>query len=645
MAVQRDINYTISFGDPAVVDGLSVHSKEFDETFYYEGTLGITYEKEKTKFRLWAPTASEAKVVLYKKWDDEASSEHVMTRAEKGTWTLVLYEDLEGLYYTYKVKIGSEWNEAADPYAKAVGVNGDRGYILNLETTHPKHWMKDKPHFTEPTDAILYELHVRDLSMHPESGMCHKGKFLALTEVGTTGPNEIPTGIDHIKSLGVTHVQLLPIFDYSTDSVDETCLEKEQYNWGYDPKNYNAPEGSYSTDPYNPISRIMELKQTIQTLHDNGLRVVMDVVYNHVYDAYRMNFMKLVPGYYFRYKDEQTLSNGSACGNDVASERHMVRKFIIDSVKYWASEYNLDGFRFDLMGLHDVDTMNEIRAELDKIDPSILIIGEGWDLATELCSESKANQKNAQKMPRIAHFNDVIRDGLKGSVFYHEVLGLVNGNPKALIDVQSGIAGAIRYSDTIHSFADEPNQAVTYVEAHDNHTLWDKLLITNPNDTVETIKKMHKLCTAIVLTSQGIAFLHAGQEFMRTKGGDENSYKSSTKINQLDWVRCAAFQEEVDYVRRLIALRKTEPAFRLQTADKIRQCLQFIAAPDGVLAYSIRDEQNNKQLFVAHNTNRQAASVTLSTNQEWTVLFGQEHIINHTNTLSIAAFGSVVLSQ
>ncbi|MCA1030795.1 type I pullulanase [Bacillus timonensis] len=649
MAVQRELDYNISYGDPSVTNGLSVFSKEFDDAFFYSGNdLGVTYTVEKSIFKLWAPTASEASVVLYETWDGEAVLEKKLERLDKGVWAIELEGDFEGRLYTYKVKIADTWNEAADPYARAVGVNGDRSAIVDLTKTNPNNWRKEKPNFGNATDAIIYELHVRDLSMHPLSGITNKGKFLGLAESETKGPNGIKTGLDHIKNLGITHVQLLPIYDYSTDSVDETQLERPQYNWGYDPKNYNVPEGSYSTNPYEPATRINELKQLVQTLHNNGLRVIMDVVYNHVFDAFRMNFMKLVPGYYFRYNEDGTLANGSACGNDTASERKMVRKFIVDSVCYWAEEYNLDGFRFDLMGLHDVDTMNEIRNELDKIDPTILMIGEGWVLETPLPEEKKANQTNASKMPRVAHFNDYLRDGLKGSVFFEDENGFVNGKEEMELEMKRGIVGGIAYSDAIQTFADEPDQTVTYVEAHDNHTVWDKLQLTNPQDTIEIRKKMHKLASAIVLTSQGISFIHAGQEFMRTKGGNENSYKSSTEVNQLDWERCAENEQEVEFMRRLISLRKIHSAFRMTSADQIREHLFFEESPSNCVAYSIRNHANGnkaKHLFIIHNANREDVTIQVPSCLKWKVLFGEENIVyKRDKSIQVKSLSTVILS-
>ncbi|MGF9853283.1 type I pullulanase [Bacillus paramobilis] len=629
--------------------GKVIRSEEFDKLFYYSGNdLGNIYTPQHTKFRVWAPTASEAKLVTYKKWNDKIGTEINMQQGEKGTWKAELKGNQKGLFYTYKVRIGDKWTEAVDPYARAASVNGDKGAVVDLEETNPKKWKANKsPKFKNPEDAIIYELHVRDLSIQPESGIKQKGKYLGVTEKGTRGPEGVKTGLDHMKDLGVTHVQLLPIFDYA--SVNEENLNEPQYNWGYDPKNFNVPEGSYSTNPYEPTVRITELKQMIQTLHDNNLRVVMDVVYNHMYNAAESNFHKLVPGYYYRYNEDGTFANGTGVGNDTASERKMMRKFMVDSVAYWAKEYNLDGFRFDLMGIHDYETMNEIRNAVNQIDPSIILHGEGWDLNTPLAAELKANQKNAEKMKGIAHFNDNIRDGLKGSVFEEKENGFVNGKENMEDRIKKGITAGIDYDINSSTYQD-PEQVLTYVEAHDNHTLWDKLELTNPDDSEEVRKQMHKLSSSILLTSQGIPFLHAGQEFMRTKYGDHNSYKSPDSINQMDWLRRAAFNNEVDYMKGLIELRKKYPAFRMTSAEQIKKQVSFIDTPKNVVAYSIKGNGNKNEYFmVTHNANRETVDITLPSKGSWKVLVDGKQAgsktlyVVHDNKIKVPALSSLVL--
>ncbi|PEF32919.1 type I pullulanase [Bacillus wiedmannii] len=631
--------------------GKVIRSEEFDHSFSYGGNdLGNIYTPQHTKFRVWAPTASEAKLVTYKKWNDKIGIEVNMQQGEKGTWKAELKGDQKGLYYTYKVKIGDKWTEAVDPYARAASVNGDRGAVVDLEETNPKKWKANKkPKLNNPEDAIIYELHVRDLSIQPESGIKQKGKYLGVTEKGTRGPEGVKTGLDHMKDLGVTHIQLLPIFDYA--SVNEETLKEPQYNWGYDPKNFNVPEGSYSTNPYEPTVRITELKQMIQTLHDNNLRVVMDVVYNHMYNAAESNFHKLVPGYYYRYNEDGTFANGTGVGNDTASERKMMRKFMVDSVTYWAKEYNLDGFRFDLMGIHDYETMNEIRKAVNQIDPSIILHGEGWDLNTPLAAELKANQKNAEKMKGIAHFNDNIRDGLKGSVFEEKENGFVNGKENMEDRIKKGITAGIDYDINSSTYQD-PEQVLTYVEAHDNHTLWDKLELTNPGDSEEVRKQMHKLSSSILLTSQGIPFLHAGQEFMRTKYGDHNSYKSPDSINQMDWLRRATFNNAVDYMKGLIDLRKNYSAFRMTSAEQIKKQVSFINAPKNIVAYSIDSKGNgnkNEYFMVAHNANRENVDITLPSKGPWKVLVDGKQAgsktlyVVHDNKIKVPALSSLVL--
>lgn len=631
--------------------GKVIRSEEFDKLFYYSGNdLGNIYSPQHTKFRVWAPTASEAKLVTYKKWNDKIGTEINMQQGEKGTWKAEIKGNQKGLFYTYKVKIGDKWTEAVDPYVRAASVNGDKGVVIDLNETNPKKWKANKkPEFKKPEDAIIYELHVRDLSIQPESGIKQKGKYLGVTEKGTKGPEGVKTGLDHMKDLGVTHVQFLPIFDYA--SVNEETLNEPQYNWGYDPKNFNVPEGSHSTNPYEPTVRITELKQMIQVLHDNNLRVVMDVVYNHMYNAAESNFHKLVPGYYYRYNEDGTFANGTGVGNDTASERKMMRKFMVDSVTYWAKEYNLDGFRFDLMGIHDYETMNEIRKAVDQIDPSIILHGEGWDLNTPLAAELKANQKNAEKMKGIAHFNDNIRDGLKGSVFEEKENGFVNGKQNMEDRIKKGITAGIDY-DTNSSTYQDPEQVLTYVEAHDNHTLWDKLELTNPGDSAEVRKQMHKLSSSILLTSQGIPFLHAGQEFMRTKYGDHNSYKSPDSINQMDWLRRAAYNNEVDYMKGLIDLRKKYPAFRMTSTEQIKKHISFIDAPKNVIAYSIDGKGNgnkNENFMVAHNANRESVDITLPSKGPWKVLVDGKQAgsktlyVVHNNKIKVPALSSFVL--
>lgn len=613
------------FNEKEVIMGDVIGSASFEKLFYYEGNdLGNTYSVNKTSFKVWAPTANEISLVSYKKWDDKIGIEFIMKKGEKGTWTFDLEGDQKGTFYTYKVKIGEVLNEVVDPYAHSVAANGDRGAVIDLKETNPKIWKQsEKPNFINLNDAIIYELHVRDFSIDENSGMVNKGKFLAFTETATKGSDGKPTGVDYIKGLGVTHVELMPIFDYA--SVDETSI-KPQFSWGYDAKNFNAPEGSYSTDPYNPSTRVKELKQAVQSLHNNGLRVIMDVAYTHMYSNANSSLNKLVPGYF--YRDSKDVINTSASGNTVVSENAMARKFIVDSVMYWAKEYNLDGFRFDLVGLLDIKTMNEIRKKISSIDPSILIIGEGSDLGTAPSEETKATQNNTSKMPGITNFNHIIRDGIKGSISDAKANGFVNGKVQSEIDIKKGIVGGIDYSSDIKTWGKiEPVQSINYAEDHGNNTLWDKLLITNPKDNDAIRLKMHRMADAIVLTSQGIPFFQAGQEFLRTKAGKANSNKSPDSVNMLDWTRKSQNTDTVDYFKGLIELRKAHPAFRMTSADMIKSNLNFLDVPENVVAYEMNYNANMDtwdNIVVAFNANKEEKVIKLSKKGTWNIVVNGE---------------------
>ncbi len=633
-------------------------SLEFDEKFFYQGDdLGPSYSKESTKFRLWAPTATAAELLVYSAAADSTPSKTVpMAKSAKGTWTAELSGDQHLTIYTYRVKLGELWSEAVDPYVQAATVNGTKGVVVDLAQTNPVGFIgHSKPAFSGvATDAVFYELHVRDLSVDPSSNIQTKGKFLGLTETGTKNPSgKTKTGIDAILDLGVTHLQLLPIYDYKT--VDET--RDDQFNWGYDPLNFNVPEGSYSTKPADPLNRIIELKQTIQFLHSKNLRVVMDVVYNHVFDAGSHSFEKLVPGYFFRKQADGSFANGTGVGNEVASERSMASKYIVDSALYWAREYHLDGFRFDLMGILDVDTMNKIRSGVDQIDKDFLIIGEGWNMGDILSAEKKANQLNASQMPRIAHFNDGIRDGLKGSVFKAEENGWASGRPSNKAEVMSGITGEIEYSRTIVGSwgASSPQQSVSYVEAHDNLTLFDKLKSSMPTSSDAERKRVFALASSVAILAQGVPFIHAGQEFMRSKGGDENSYKSPDSVNSLKWNDREKNAAMVNYFKGLIQIRKDNPAFRMATTADVKKRLKFASTPSDVIAYSLdASKQSNgvKRIFVVHNSSKKAKTVKLPIKASWKTLasglqanpngFGKSKTIA---TVTVAPQSTVVLSS
>ena len=580
---------------------LFVRSNDFDNYFSYDGELGALYEKEGTLLRVWTPTAKSVEVWIYA--DDSfkgPSTKIEMVQKPKGIFEAYLPGDQHGTIYVYKILfLNNRESISVDPYARATTVNGMKSVIADLNRTNPDGWGERLPAFGLPEEAIIYELHIRDFSISETSGIVNKGKFLGLTEKNTQNASGRKTGLDYLIDLGITHIQILPMFDYAT--VDEANLTEPQYNWGYDPLNYNVPEGSYSTDPFDPFNRIFELKQMIRTLHENGLRVIMDVVYNHVYDPKDQALERTVPGYFYRYNADGSLANGTGVGNDTASERHMMRKYIIDSVKYWAKEYHLDGFRFDLMGIHDSVTMNAIREALDKIDPSIIIIGEGWEMSTPLPEDLKASQRNAQAMPRIAHFNDSIRVALKGSDFGDEKdRGFISGKNYLEDLLLRNIKGAMHLSSR-SSYVD-PEQVIQYVEAHDNLTLYDKLLRSNPDDSEEVRIKRHTLATSIVLLSQGVPFIHGGQEFLRTKAGVANSYQSPDEINQFEWERVTTFQESVAYVKGLIALRKSEYLFRLHTHEEIDTHFTMLSENFNIVAFSLTNSE--KKYIVIFNGNR-----------------------------------------
>lgn len=562
------------------------NSKAFNKKYNYDGEdLGVTYSTQVSLFKVWSPYAEQISLMLYKSGEgNNLLREIPMQYSEKGIWKAEIERDLKGIYYTYKVEQKDGIYEVVDPYAKAVGINGKRGMIIDLKETNPKGWEQHKrPQLGRMTDAIIYELHIRDLSTDPHANIKNKGKYLAFTETGTTTVNGDKTGIDHIKELGATHVQLLPCTDFS--SIDESKRESQFFNWGYDPENFNVPEGSYATDAYDGRVRIKEFKQAVMALHENGLGVIMDVVYNHTHENNKSKLNLLVPGYYYRKTEEGEFSNGSGCGNEIASERFMVRKMIMDSVVYWIQEYKIDGFRFDLMGVLDIKTMNAIRKAAAEINPSIILYGEGWSGGMCSLPESKRAVKiNAMQLHHVGVFNDDLRDAIKGNVFNPFGKGFISGESNMEESVKMGVAGAIRhkqidYSKVIYSkapYARGPEQCINYVSVHDNLTLWDKIEASSKEETLEEKIKMQKLSNAIILTSQGIPFLHAGVEFCRTKYGDENSYKSPDSINQLNWLRKAEFREVFNYYKGLIALRKAHPAFRLYTAKQIQKSLSFM---------------------------------------------------------------------
>lgn len=585
-----------------------------DEGVSQETDFGVTIYKDKTVFKVWAPTTDSMNVRLYERGDGECYIKSViMQKDESGFFTVSVPGNLEGLYYTYLAARGDTVIEGVDPYARTTGVNGKRGMIIDLKKTNPIGFEKDKPMILDnPVDAVIYELHIRDLGKDKKSGIKMPGKFLSLTEHGTQNVEGLSTGLDHMKELGITHIHLLPIYDYA--SVDET--KENQFNWGYDPENYNVPEGSYATNPYDGVVRITEMKQMIMELHKNGIGVIMDVVYNHTYQT-DSNLNRMVPDYYYR-KDGALFTNGSGCGNELATERPMVRKYIVDSIVYWATEYHLDGFRFDLMGVYDIETMCEIRKALLEVNPQILLYGEGWTGGdSSLDPQLAATKDHTSQMEGIAAFNDDIRDAIKGHVFTDTERGFVSGAAGAETKLEFGIAGAVMDEpdgDT-KAWAVQPSQSVNYASAHDNLTLWDKLAISCPEEDEETRIKMNLLSAAIVITSQGIPFFQAGEEILRSKEDakgvyHENSYNESDSINSIKWENKTKYQEVFQFYRGLIALRKEHALFRMHTSEDVKKNLTFI---DGLntntVGYVLRDKSgsrtDNEEIVVLLNGSKQ----------------------------------------
>lgn len=576
----------------------------------YEGDdLGYRYGPSATKFRLWAPDAEAVSVHLYDSPEGGEPEPHLMAPDIGGTWVTRVPGDLRGRYYLFLLTRKGETREVMDPYAVAAGVDGHRAMVVNLRETDPPNWESHpRPLLTQPTDAVLYEIHVRDLTMHPESGVRQKGKFLGFAERGTRGPEGVKTGLDHLVELGVTHVHLLPIADFAT--VDER--NPEEYNWGYDPQNYNLPEGSYATDP-NGTARIWEFKQLVKSLHEAGLLVVMDVVYNHTYLG-MSPFEAIAPEYFFRYDADGTLSNGSGTGNETASERPMVRKYIVDSVSFWAREYRVDGFRFDLMALHDMETMRAVREALDRIDPSIIIYGEPWTGGPSPLDPARRLTRGNQRGMGIAIFNDHFRSAIKGDNDGWS-RGFATGDGADHLAIMRGVTGSIQFGPDLVDFALHPAESVNYVSSHDNLTLWDKLLRSNPEATEEVRVRMDLLCQAIVLTSQGIPFLHGGEELLRTKGGHHNSYKAGDEVNRLDWNQKADYPGVFEYYRSLIALRKAHPAFRLPTADLVRKHLTFLdSVPKPAVGFLLGDHAGGdlwRKILVVYNPSRHPMTLPL----------------------------------
>lgn len=568
----------------------------------------VSYSADDTYFALWAPSAEAVRLTIYPTGEGGVSdAQYAMSRTSEGRWMKHLKGRLAGKFYTFEVKVSGQWlGETTGIFCKATGVNGRRAAIIDIAKTNPEGWEGDRrPEQKDFSDIILYEMHHRDFSMGEDSGIKHKGKFLALTESGTCNPNGLATGIDHLKELGITHVHLLPSFDFA--SIDEKHPETS-YNWGYDPLNYNVPEGSYSTDPYDPHVRIKEFKQMVMALHKAGLRVVLDVVYNHVYDVDASPFERTVPGYFFRHKGDGSLSNASGCGNEMASNMPMMRKYMVESILYWIDEYHIDGFRFDLMGVHDIETMNAIRLAIDEVEPSIFIYGEGWTASTPAFPYSKlALKSNLYKLPRMSAFGDELRDALRGEWTDDKEGAFLIGEPGYEESVKFGIVGAIRHpqikydavNHTKTPWSNEPTQMISYVSCHDDMCLADRINTTLINkkrrrkqsdNPIQERVRLQKLAETVVLTSQGIPLIWCGDEFMRNKKGVRNSYNRPDSVNAILWSYKTEHNDVFEYVSRLVSMRKEHRAFRMGEADLVRANLKFIPTENNVVAYMLNGE-------------------------------------------------------
>ena len=615
----------VGYGEKAVVPTEIFDSAYFAEHYHYDGTdLGAVVNGDTTTFKVWAPTASRVVLNLFEAGDGGTAYKRVeMERGEKGVWAHT--EGCgHGTYYTYQVTTCVGTQEAVDPYAKAAGVNGNRGMVVDLSRTDPVGWASadlNDP-ISNYSEAVIWEVHVRDFSNKIEASQ-YRGKYLAFTETGLVNEYGKAVGVDYLKELGITHVHLLPVYDYAT--VDESNPDSA-FNWGYDPKNYNVPEGSYSTNPYNGQVRITEFKQMVQALHEAGIGVIMDMVYNHTYDG-NSSFNKIVPYYYYRYTSTGANTSASGCGNDTASERYMFGKFMAESTAYWVEEYKLDGLRFDLMGLHDLETMQEVERAVHGVNPSAIIYGEGWTMGATVDGSPQANQTNISKITpsgdaigAVAVFNDVIRDGLKGSVFEKTARGFINGGASVAsrADVIFGLKGG---QGVGQGWSVTDTMVINYMSAHDNNTLWDKLLLSNPDSSDEQRRSMNKLGAAIVLISRGTPFWQAGEEMLRTKGGDENSYKSSDEVNNINWSVLKDGSPEYEtmrYYKGLIELRKAFDVF----TGKDSAVAKVEELGSGLLAVTFEDGRGGRALavFNPHNT---ALPYTLS--GEWNLVADGGH--------------------
>ncbi|MFD0705037.1 type I pullulanase [Alloscardovia venturai] len=626
------------YGSATAIAGSVVRTDAFDSLYAYNGDdLGAVYTSRSTVLKLWAPTAQSVKVNIYSSvTTDAALAKSVdMTYTARGVWKAVLHGNFNNTAYDYSLTFpDGTVNESVDPYAKASTQNSQRSVILDLQRTNPRYWRR-MPAFGKATDAVISEMSVRDFSSLANSGVDsrYRGKFLGVVQKGTKNSYGDSTGLDYIKASGSTHVQIMPMYDFN--NVRGESGSDVVYNWGYDPVNYNVPEGSYSTEPQTPSNRIFEAKQMIQGLHNSGIRVIMDVVYNHVFDASQHAFGKTVPGYYFRYDVNGKLVNNSGCGNDTASERTMMRKYIVDSVTYWAKEYHMDGFRFDLMGLLTKQTMKDVRSALNKIDPSLIVLGEGWDMNSTLDKSRMSIQPNGSELidqgTAVSFFNDSIRDTIKGSVFDAQDKGFVQGKTGGESLLMNNILGCQNHSEYAPCTNGNanvkyamPSQLIQYVEVHDNLTLYDKLKASMPQATTNDITQRDELANSIVLLSQGIPELQLGQSFLRTKGGNDNSYNSPDSVNGIDWDRLSTYKAADNYVKGLISLRKSIPALHADSYEAINAAVTPLATSNGLVAFQVKDKSST--YIVAFNGGNTSVKLDGLAKGKYTVLVAHGNV-------------------
>lgn len=597
-----------------VYPGAIVRTTWFDDHYADINTnLGAIYDQAATTFTVWAPTATSVDLYL-----DNKSIK--LIRKERGIWQKTVIGDWHGIAYDYEVIVNGQASRVNDPYAKAMLANSEKGVVIDLTKTDPLHFRHtEKPTINNLQDAIIYELHVRDATIQQESGVNNRGKFLGLTEQATTTDGKMSSALSYVKKLGVTHVQFLPINDFAR--VNEINPSGD-YNWGYDPLYFQVPEGSYSTSPEDPGARIKECKQMIHSFHQAGISVILDVVYNHVFIMKESSFELLVPGYYFRYYMDGTLSNGTGVGNDFATERLMARKFILDTIDFWLSEYRIDGFRFDLMGAMDINTMADIQKRCHQEPVPIMLLGEGWDLQTALHDEMKATSRNSSHLQGIRFFNDFFRDTVKGNLFQLGDTGYINGNGHFNERMASLISGSA-LAEFGNSFVANVDQTINFVECHDNYTLWDQLKFTNQNDSEFIRQKMHQLATGITLLSQGVPFIHAGQEWFQTKQGNGNSYISGDEINQLDWNERDKQLDNILFVQTLIALRKKYDVFRLTSKQAIKDRFHVLTTPAPVFGFTLLGSNEDFAIYI--NPTNEAQDIHLPSSGRWEIAVTNDH--------------------